>query len=95
LEIDAVTLEAIDVTHDELVMNGVSLQTKQAKVQGDRVQTAASYSQLIINATKPMSPHAAGARDLLIRAVKTKLGSVLVGCDIAAVHESLVGTFRT
>jgi signal transduction histidine kinase len=29
-----------------------------------------------------MSPHAAGARDLLIRTVKTKLGSVLVAvCD--------------
>jgi hypothetical protein len=36
-----VTLEAIDVTHDELVMNGVSVQMKLAKdsppVQGDRV----------------------------------------------------------
>ena len=45
MEIDAVTLEAIDVTHDELVMNGVSLQTKQAKVQGDRVQLL----QVIVN----------------------------------------------
>jgi hypothetical protein len=40
--INAVTLEAMDVTHDELVMNGVSVQMKLAKdlplVQGDRVQ---------------------------------------------------------
>jgi hypothetical protein len=37
-----VTLEAKDVTHDELVMNGVSVQMKLAKdlplVRGDRVQ---------------------------------------------------------
>jgi hypothetical protein len=39
--INAVTLEAMDVTHHELVMNGVSVQMKLAKdllVQGDRVQ---------------------------------------------------------
>ena len=39
------TLEAIDVTHDELVMNGVSLQMKPAKVQGDRVQLV----QVLVN----------------------------------------------
>jgi hypothetical protein len=31
LEINAVILEAIDVTHDELAMNGVSVQMKLAK----------------------------------------------------------------
>jgi hypothetical protein len=37
---------------------------------------------LIINAVEAMSPHAAGARDLVIRTVKTKSGSVLVAvCD--------------
>jgi signal transduction histidine kinase len=37
---------------------------------------------LIINAVEEMSPHAAGARDLVIRTVKTKSGSVLVAvCD--------------
>jgi len=41
---------------------------------------------LIINATKAMSPHAAGARGLLIRTVKTKSGSVLV-----AVRDSAPG----
>jgi C4-dicarboxylate-specific signal transduction histidine kinase len=86
LEINAVTLEAIDVTHDELVMNGVSVQMKLAKdlplVQGDRVQLLQVMVNLIINAIEAMSPHAAGARDLLIRTVKTKSGSVLVAvCD--------------
>jgi C4-dicarboxylate-specific signal transduction histidine kinase len=86
LEINAVTLEAIDVTHDELVMNGVSVQMKLAKdlplVQGDRVQLLQVMVNLIINAIEAMSPHAAGARDLLIRTVKTKSGRVLVAvCD--------------
>ena len=86
LEINAVTLEAIDVTHDGLVMNGVSVQMKLAKdlplVQGDRVQLLQVMVNLIINAIEAMSPHAAGARDLLIRTVKTKSGSVLVAvCD--------------
>jgi phosphoglycerate-specific signal transduction histidine kinase len=105
-----VTLEAMDVTHDELVMTGVSVQMKLAKdlplVQGDRVQLLQVINNLIINAIEAMSPHAAGARDLLIRTVKTKSGSVLVAvcdsgpgvdsanlCKIAAVHESLVGRY--
>jgi C4-dicarboxylate-specific signal transduction histidine kinase len=58
-----VTLEAIDVTHDERVINGGSVQMKLAKdlplVQGDRVQLL----QVLVNLI--MSPHAAGARDLL------------------------------
>jgi hypothetical protein len=82
LEINAVILEALDVTHDELVMNGVSVQMKLAKdlplVQGDRVQLLQVVVNLIINAIEAMSPHAAGARDLVIRTVKTKSGSVLV-----------------
>ena len=76
------TLEAIDVTHDELVMNGVSVQMKLAKdlplVQGDRVQLLQVMVNLIINAIEAMSPHAAGARDLLIRTAKTKSGGALV-----------------
>jgi hypothetical protein len=67
-------------------MNGVSVQMKLAKdlplVQGDRVQLLQVMVNLIINAIEAMSPHAAGARDLLIRTVKTKSGSVLVAvCD--------------
>jgi two-component system, LuxR family, sensor kinase FixL len=65
-----VTLEAVDVTHDELVMNGGSVQMKLAKdlplVRGDRVQLL-QIMVLIINAIEAMSPHAAGARDLLIK----------------------------
>jgi len=77
-----VTLEAIDVTHDELVMNGVSVQMKLAKdlplIQGDQVQLQQVMLNLIINAIEAMSPHAAGGRDLLIRTAKTKSGGVLV-----------------
>jgi C4-dicarboxylate-specific signal transduction histidine kinase len=77
-----VTLEAIDVTHDELVMNGVSVQMKLAKdlplIQGDQVQLQQVMLNLIINAIEAMSPHAAGARDLLIRTAKTKSGGALV-----------------
>jgi C4-dicarboxylate-specific signal transduction histidine kinase len=57
-----VTLEAIDVTHDEFVMNGVSVQMKVAKdlplVQGDRVQLLQVMVNLIINAIEAMSPKA-------------------------------------
>ncbi len=56
------TLKAIDVTHDELVMNGVSVQMKVAKdlplVQGDRVQLLQVMVNLIINAIEAMSPKA-------------------------------------
>jgi C4-dicarboxylate-specific signal transduction histidine kinase len=44
----------MDVTHDELVMNGVSVQMKLAKdlplVQGDRVQLLQVVVNLIISA---------------------------------------------
>src|ERR1700687_5835787 len=63
-------------------MNGVSVQMKLAKdlplVQGDRVQLQQVMLNLIINAIEAMSPHAAGARDLLIRTAKTKSCGVLV-----------------
>ena len=56
------TLEAMDVTHDELVMNGVSVQIKLAKdlplVHGDRVQLLQVMVNLIINAIEAMSPKA-------------------------------------
>jgi C4-dicarboxylate-specific signal transduction histidine kinase len=63
-------------------MNGVSVQMKLAKdlplIQGDQVQLQQVMLNLIINAIEAMSPHAAGARDLLIRTAKTKSGGVLV-----------------
>jgi C4-dicarboxylate-specific signal transduction histidine kinase len=61
-----VTLEAIDVTHDEFVVNGVSVQMKVAKdlplVQGDRVQLLQVMVNLIINAIEAMSPKALPGR---------------------------------
>ena len=64
--INAVTLEAIDVTHDEFVVNGVSVQMKVAKdlplVQGDRVQLLQVMVNLIINAIEAMSPKALPGR---------------------------------
>jgi len=82
LEINATILEAIDMTRGELVMNGVSVQTKLAKdlplVQGDRVQLQQVMLNLIINAIEAMSLTAAGSRDLLIRTAKTRSGGVLV-----------------
>jgi K+-sensing histidine kinase KdpD len=54
VEINAVTLEAMDVTHDDLVMNGVSVQMKLAKdlplVQGDRVQRGPCELERIFDA---------------------------------------------
>jgi C4-dicarboxylate-specific signal transduction histidine kinase len=82
LEINAVILKAMDVTHNALAMNCISVQTKLAKdlplIQGDRVQLQQVMLNLIINAVEAMSLHAAGARDLLIRTAKTKSGGVLV-----------------
>jgi C4-dicarboxylate-specific signal transduction histidine kinase len=66
--INAVTLEAMDVTHDELVMNGVSVHMKLANdlplIQGDPVQLLQVMGNLIISAIEAISPHATGARDL-------------------------------
>jgi C4-dicarboxylate-specific signal transduction histidine kinase len=54
-----VTLEAMGATHDELVMNGVSVQTKLAEnlplIQGDRVQLQQVMLNLIINPIEAMS----------------------------------------
>jgi C4-dicarboxylate-specific signal transduction histidine kinase len=61
-----VTLEAMDGTHDELVMNGVSVQTKLAEnlplIQGDRVQLQQVMLNLIINAIEAMSERRRSAR---------------------------------
>jgi C4-dicarboxylate-specific signal transduction histidine kinase len=86
LEINAVTLTAIDLANDDLVMNGVSVRTKLAKdlppVQGDRIQLLQVIVNLIINAIDAIDPRAASSRDLMIRTAKTRSGSVLVAvCD--------------
>jgi signal transduction histidine kinase len=70
LDINAAIIEAIEVTQQELVANGVSLQLKLAKdlplIWADRVQLQQVMLNLIINAIQAMSACAAGASNLLI-----------------------------
>jgi C4-dicarboxylate-specific signal transduction histidine kinase len=87
LDINETIREVIELTRSEAVKSGVSVQMKLAEhlplVQGDLVQLQQVMLNLIINAVEAMSPHAAGARDLLIHTAKTRSGGVLV-----AVHDS-------
>jgi C4-dicarboxylate-specific signal transduction histidine kinase len=86
LDINQAIREVIELTRSEAVKNCVSVKTKLAEklplIQGDQVQLQQVMLNLIINAIEAMSPHAAGARNLLIRTFKTKSGSVVVAvCD--------------
>ena len=86
LEINALTLTAIDLANDDLVTNGVSVRRKLAKdlprVQGDRVQLLQVIVNLIINAIDAIDPQATTSRDLLIRTARTRSGGILVAvCD--------------
>ena len=87
LDINATVRAVIELTRSEAVKNGVSVQTKLAKhlplIEGDQVQLQQVMLNLIINAVEAMSPHAAEARELVIRTAKTRSGGVLV-----AVHDS-------
>jgi C4-dicarboxylate-specific signal transduction histidine kinase len=87
LDINQVIREGIEFTRGEAVKNRVSVQTRLAAhlppIEGDQVQLQQVMLNLIINAVEAMSPHAAAARDLLIRTAKTRSGGVLV-----AVHDS-------
>jgi C4-dicarboxylate-specific signal transduction histidine kinase len=82
LDINAAIVEAIEVTHHELVANGVSVQLKLAKnlplVCGDRVQLQQVMLNLIINAIEAMSSRIAGASDLLIRTERAASDEVIV-----------------
>jgi C4-dicarboxylate-specific signal transduction histidine kinase len=82
LALNEAILEAIGVTHGEVVLNGVSVRTTLAEdlplVRGDRIQLQQVMLNLIVNAVEAMSAHGAGARDLLISSAKTKSGGVLV-----------------
>lgn len=82
LDINATISAVIELTRSEAVKNGVCVQTKLTKhlplIQGDQVQLQQVMINLIINAVEAMSPHAAEARDLLIRTAKTRSGGVLV-----------------
>jgi C4-dicarboxylate-specific signal transduction histidine kinase len=82
LDINQAIREVIELTRSEAVKNCISVQTKLAKklplIQADQVQLQQVMLNLIINAVEAMSPHAAGARDLLIRTAKTRSGGVRV-----------------
>jgi C4-dicarboxylate-specific signal transduction histidine kinase len=82
LDINEAIRGVIELTRSEAAKNGVSVQTKLAEhlplIQGDQVQLQQVMLNLIMNAVEAMSPHAQGARDLLIRSAKTRLGGVLV-----------------
>jgi C4-dicarboxylate-specific signal transduction histidine kinase len=82
LDINEAIREAIELTRDAALTNGVSMRTKLAEhlptIQGDQVQLQQVMLNLIINAVEAMSSHTAGSRDLLIRTANAKSGGVLV-----------------
>jgi C4-dicarboxylate-specific signal transduction histidine kinase len=82
LEINEAILEVIALTRNEVVKNGVSVQTQLAEglplIQGDRVQLQQVILNLIINAVEAMSGVSEGSRELLIGTGKDALGGVLV-----------------
>jgi signal transduction histidine kinase len=82
LEINGAILEVIALTRDEVLKNGVSVQTQLAEglplIQGDRVQLQQVILNLTINAVQAMSAVSEGARELLISTGKDASGGVLV-----------------
>jgi signal transduction histidine kinase len=82
LEINGAILEVIALTRDEILKNGVSVQTQLAEglplIQGDRVQLQQVILNLIVNAVEAMSAVSEGARELLISTGKDASGGVLV-----------------
>jgi signal transduction histidine kinase len=82
LEINGAILEVIALTRNEILKNGVSVQTQLAEglplIQGDRVQLQQVILNLTINAVQAMSAVSEGARELLISTGKDASGGVLV-----------------
>lgn len=82
LDINEAILDVIALTRDEVVKNGVLVQTQLAEglplIQGDRVQLQQVIINLIINAVEAMSGVSEGARELLIGTGKDASGGVLV-----------------
>jgi signal transduction histidine kinase len=74
--------EVIALTRDEVLKNGVSVQTLLAEglplIQADRVQLQQVILNLIINAVEAMTGVSEGARELLISTGKDASGGVLV-----------------
>jgi PAS domain S-box-containing protein len=97
LDINEAILEVIEVTRNELLRNGISLQTKLAKnlplIRGDRIALQQVILNLIMNAVEAMSEISNGpreaSRDLLISAAEDESSGVLV-----AVQDSGPGLSR-
>jgi C4-dicarboxylate-specific signal transduction histidine kinase len=106
LDINAAIVEAIELTHQEVVANGVSVQLKLAKdlplVWGDRVQLQQVILNLIINAIEAMSSRATGTSDLLVRTARNTPDGVVVavedsgsGVDPSDLHRIFDAFFTT
>ena len=80
VEINGAIREVIELTYNEALKNGVSMQTQFAEslplIQGDRVQLQQVMLNLIINAIQAMSGLAAGVRELRITTENTELEGV-------------------
>jgi PAS domain S-box-containing protein len=82
MQINEAVLEAMALTHAEVVKNGVSVRTQLAEglplISADRVQLRQVFLNLIINAVEAMRGLAEGSRELLISTGRDSLNGVLV-----------------
>jgi len=82
VDINAAIREVIEITRNEAMKSGASVQTDLAEglpsVQGDRVELQQVVLNLILNALEAMSEMSEGPRELLISAETTESGDVLV-----------------
>ncbi len=105
VEINSAIREIIEVTWNEALKNGVSVQTELAEdlpvIHGDRVELQQVLLNLIINAVEAMRDVSEGPRDVLVMSAKTEADEVLVsvrdsGPGIApAIRDSLFKAFQT
>ncbi|RXT37820.1 AAA family ATPase [Bradyrhizobium betae] len=82
LDINAGIRDMIELTRDEWVKNGISMQADLADglplIEGDRVQLQQVILNLIVNAVEAMSDAGDGTRELLVSSRKADPGDVLV-----------------
>ena len=105
VEINSAIREIIEVTWNEALKNGVSVQTELAEdlpvIRGDRAELQQVLLNLIINAVEAMRDVSEGPRDVLVMSAKTEADEVLVsvrdsGPGIApAIRDSLFKAFQT